>query len=272
MLSSKLVRTAAKTRLSSAAQNVARISQTQTAKLSYDSNNCASSGSSSYKHVIPEPLPALAYDYDYDYDYDCRYDSNDTSYGTNSSLTSTTAGNVTFVPATGPSVTSPNEPNYSISRRKLSGGGGPPTGGGGGSSGGGGNGKHKCPKCGMSVTFKHGDFEENTFYCATCSGWFLVKNTVEKGEPQNPALAASTYDEFKEDRVASDKQRKIVRPQIVMQHVSTCNINKEHFYYIFTVIMSAMSKHLNLDMYFLISLSWFSYMQIFDPYTKCVDT
>lgn len=219
MLSSKLVRTAAKTRLSSAAQNVARISQTQTAKLSYDSSNCASSSSSSYKHVIPEPLPALAYDYDYDYDYDCRYDSNDTSYGTNSSLTSTTAGNVTFVPATGPSVTSPNEPNYSISRRKLSGGGGPPTGGGGGSSGGGGNGKHKCPKCGMSVTFKHGDFEENTFYCATCSGWFLVKNTVEKGEPQNPALAASTYDEFKEDRVASDKQRKIVRPQIVMQHI-----------------------------------------------------
>lgn len=32
------------------------------------------------------------------------------------------------------------------------------------------------------MTFKHGDFEENTFYCATCSGWFMVQNSGEKTE------------------------------------------------------------------------------------------
>jgi hypothetical protein len=30
------------------------------------------------------------------------------------------------------------------------------------------------PKCGTHVTFRHGDFEENTFYCAACSGWFTI--------------------------------------------------------------------------------------------------
>lgn len=36
--------------------------------------------------------------------------------------------------------------------------------------------KFKCPKCGNFLAFTRTDFAENTFYCATCSGWFLVKS------------------------------------------------------------------------------------------------
>ena len=43
--------------------------------------------------------------------------------------------------------------------------------------GGGGGGRIKCPKCGQHVLFQHADFEENTFYCATCSSWFLVTSS-----------------------------------------------------------------------------------------------
>jgi hypothetical protein len=79
--------------------------------------------------------------------------------------------------------------------------------GGGGGSGGSGTGRHRCPKvrlyiiyiyihwkhdygmidththnlsplyfhqCGTFVTFRHGDFDENTLYCAACSGWFIL--------------------------------------------------------------------------------------------------
>lgn len=43
--------------------------------------------------------------------------------------------------------------------------------------GSGGGGRIKCPKCGQHVLFQHADFEENTFYCATCSSWFLVTSS-----------------------------------------------------------------------------------------------
>lgn len=49
------------------------------------------------------------------------------------------------------------------------------------SGGGGGGGRHRCPKCGTFVTFRHGDFDENAFYCASCSGWFVsnqITNTT----------------------------------------------------------------------------------------------
>jgi len=211
--------------------------------------------------AIPEPLPALAYAYDYDYesyhdDDDDDDDVNGIGHSVSSLSTSSTsssrltsmAGNVTYIKATKPTVSSPNTPNYNtninVNTRNLSGGGGgggggsggPPSGGGGG-GGRGGNGKHKCPKCGMSVTFKHGDFEENTFYCATCSGWFLVKNaatgtgsaTSEKAESQSGtgtggsgSGSGSAYDEFKEEKTGGagpGSKRTISRPQIVMQHI-----------------------------------------------------
>eukprot|EP00541_Cyclophora_tenuis_P007977 CAMPEP_0116546592 /NCGR_PEP_ID=MMETSP0397-20121206/3306_1 /TAXON_ID=216820 /ORGANISM="Cyclophora tenuis, Strain ECT3854" /LENGTH=697 /DNA_ID=CAMNT_0004071027 /DNA_START=39 /DNA_END=2133 /DNA_ORIENTATION=- len=68
-----------------------------------------------------------------------------------------------------------------------------------GSGGGGGSGRHRCPKCGTNVTFRHGDFEENTFYCATCSGWFLITtHTIEGKGPEEGSA---------------------IDPQILMQHI-----------------------------------------------------
>jgi len=65
-----------------------------------------------------------------------------------------------------------SDPQFPTSKRRSFGG----RSGGGGN--GGGTGRYRCPKCGTHVTFRHGDFEENTFYCATCSGWFLVTPTT----------------------------------------------------------------------------------------------
>lgn len=193
----------------------------------------------------------------------------------NSTTSSSSSGDVTFLKATGPSDISPNTPNYSFpaSTRKLSasrasgggpttattsnttltngsngnggggGGGGIGSGSGGGISSGGGNGgvttsngKHKCPKCGSSVTFKHNDFEENTFYCANCSGWFLVKNADKQiDQQQNNAsqnAESATSDDSNEDK-GSAKQRKIARPQILMEHVSSFT---NHTFFIYTYI------------------------------------
>jgi flagellar biosynthesis GTPase FlhF/ribosomal protein S27AE len=57
------------------------------------------------------------------------------------------------------------------------------------SKGGGGSkdGRIKCPKCGQHVLFQHADFEENTFYCATCSSWFLVAPSSDSSKLTNTA-------------------------------------------------------------------------------------
>jgi hypothetical protein len=96
----------------------------------------------------------------------------------------------------------------SISYRKAGGGGG----------GGGGTGRHRCPKCGTTVTFRC-DFEENTFYCASCSGWFVASpdtieanNVVDHGD-------GSSYEEF----LAKDGPKKTASSadsDILMRHVS----------------------------------------------------
>ena len=83
----------------------------------------------------------------------------------------------------------------------------------GGDGSGGGGGRHRCPKCGTSVTFRHGEFEENTFYCATCSGWFLITpNTIEGS---NGGLG-SQADATKVTAVET------TNPPFVMQDVSSC--------------------------------------------------
>lgn len=74
----------------------------------------------------------------------------------------------------------------SSSTRKLSGNGGS-------------GGRQKCPKCGMSVTFKHADFESNTFYCATCSNWFLVKSSEEGNTQQYSPQNKGVYGMFRDD-------------------------------------------------------------------------
>jgi len=42
--------------------------------------------------------------------------------------------------------------------------------------------RFKCPKCQSFLTFTQSDIQENTFYCATCNGWFVVRDS---GQQQN---------------------------------------------------------------------------------------
>jgi len=128
--------------------------------------------------VDPLPMPALAIAYD-DEEYDSEYTDMDVNYSPAQDMTAKYGDGGTMNTATDGVLTS------SQSFKPIKGSGGPPSSGGGGGTG---NGKHKCPKCGMSVTFQHTDFEDNTFYCATCSGWFLVKNAKE----DEGATAANT--------------------------------------------------------------------------------
>ena len=106
--------------------------------------------------------------------------------------------------------------------------GGPPNGG----SGGGGHSYQRCPKCGASVTFqdssKNKGMQNNCFYCAACSGWFLVKPTnnsssIEMDESKyllSKMAAAAAAEGNGEKIVGAPSNRKISQPQFVMQHVS----------------------------------------------------
>ncbi len=86
-----------------------------------------------------------------------------------------------------------------------------------GKSGGGGGGRYRCPKCGTDVTFKC-DFEDNTFYCASCAGWFAGRSPADAG------TRSPSYEEF----IAKDmrnKQQKAGEQEIIMRHVSNVSIN-----------------------------------------------
>lgn len=200
----------------------------------------------SHKIVDPLPMPALALAYD-DEDYDSEYTSTD--------INNSPAQYITAKYGDGGTISTTNDglvaSSQSFKAVKGGGGGGPPSGGGGGT----GNGKHKCPKCGMSVTFQHTDFEDNTFYCATCSGWFLVKNAKEdegtggvntliSANAGNRGVSSKTlgsvYGVFKDDKAPMANEKKYASspssattttsssalppspppPKIIMQHVS----------------------------------------------------
>jgi len=65
-------------------------------------------------------------------------------------------------------------------------------------------------QCGTFVTFRHGDFDENTFYCAACSGWFVINpNTTVTGKNFDD-------DEILEKRVKQQQQQD---PPVLMQHI-----------------------------------------------------
>jgi hypothetical protein len=55
------------------------------------------------------------------------------------------------------------------------------------------------------VTFRHTDFDENSYYCAACGGWFLAPPPVVAGK-----------DEFMSGNGGASKD-----PEILMQHVSS---------------------------------------------------
>ena len=175
------------------------------------------------------PVPALAIAYDYqDYDDDEDEEDSDTQnitskYGDNSTMNT---------------LSSSSSSSFS-QMRKASGGGGPPSGG--GSGGGGGDGKQKCPKCGMSATFKHSDFEESAFYCATCSGWFLVKDGSISatggvaasgggaGASSSQKNVGRVYGAFKDTTTAGSNDKKASSPKILMQHVSILSTGEHTF-------------------------------------------
>uniref|UniRef100_A0A7S2PEW0 AAA+ ATPase domain-containing protein n=1 Tax=Leptocylindrus danicus TaxID=163516 RepID=A0A7S2PEW0_9STRA len=54
-------------------------------------------------------------------------------------------------------------------------------------------GKYRCPKCGTSCAFRHNEFEENTFYCATCSGWFVVTQSSSNSNSSNGGDTSSGF-------------------------------------------------------------------------------
>ena len=158
---------------------------------------------------IQDPMPALALAYDYEYD-EPGNDSQESMISHNGSISSELKS------------LSLHCRQYSTTLGSGSGGGG---------TRGGNGGKHKCPKCGNSVTFKHTDFEENTFYCASCSGWFLVKNSGGNAEVSQPVVphghgSGGGYLEFKDATEYSGEEnggstRRLSQSQIIMQHVST---------------------------------------------------
>jgi predicted RNA-binding Zn-ribbon protein involved in translation (DUF1610 family) len=79
---------------------------------------------------------------------------------------------------------------------------------------GGGGGRHRCPKCGTTVTFRC-DFEENTFYCASCSGWFVANpNTIVSIDSKDKG-DGSVYEEF----MARNGAKRPEDPKILMRHV-----------------------------------------------------
>lgn len=91
-------------------------------------------------------------------------------------------------------------------------------------SGGGGGGRYRCPKCGTDVTFKC-DFEDNTFYCATCSGWFAgrsspIEATTQSNVRQHGRDDRGIYEEF----IAKDMRNAQHRgpgsdQEIIMRHI-----------------------------------------------------
>jgi hypothetical protein len=139
-------------------------------------------------------------------------------YGGNN-FTTTTATTTTTHSSTGHSPpSSSSSTTGSISFRKASGGSG-----GGGPNNGGGTGRHRCPKCGTTVTFRC-DFEENTFYCASCSGWFVANNDTIMQSSSNMEGDGSSYEEFLAKNGPSQKAtpgNPSTEPEILMRHVSS---------------------------------------------------
>jgi hypothetical protein len=197
--------------------------------------------------ATPEPLPAVAYDYEDPYDDETdhettlnsssepgsgRFSAQHHHHGVNSSkflhdvtsrkwsnseiLSATRAGSSSgrgqTTSTTYPPPSSVNPTTTKAAPRKYGGGGG----------------RHRCPKCGTHVTFRHGDFEENTFYCATCSGWFVANDNTIMGEGADKG-DGSPYDEFVAKKGTKNHPEE---HHIVMQDVSIiCSFGRSFFFW-----------------------------------------
>jgi len=160
-------------------------------------------------------MPAVAYD-DYEYDDSCKDDVK------NSSQNLTSSSNIYDVYAGGPSNnnnTTNNDGPLGVENDKLSNNlrfiGRSTKGSGGG--GGGGSGGHRCPKCGAHVTFQSSAssnssssnknaLQSNCFYCASCSGWFLIQPNLVDGTYRNES--SSAHSKYLLSKLGKDGLRK----------------------------------------------------------------
>lgn len=191
--------------------------------LSKNFSTFAETNNQSADATIIEPVPAVAYDYtDYCEDangsvsteriesssswpgdvenYDVTREKNTMTPSSLKEITPSSAATGRRISA--PPISRQSGDQLPTSRRSSGGGGGGNRGG---------TGRYRCPKCGTHVTFRHGDFDENTFYCATCSGWFLVTST---------SVTSSDHGNSGEDFVAqSSSIDGPKRPELIMEHM-----------------------------------------------------
>eukprot|EP00985_Skeletonema_marinoi_P011679 scaffold5559_cov193-Skeletonema_marinoi.AAC.7 len=203
-----------------------RTEQQQCAPLALLNNRHNDAPSKRMIHIQPLPMPAVAHcDFDvYDDIDDYEYgDDNDTAHlASHVDIVASAAGGNS---GRGPTMMGGNNHNNDNTTSSRFVGGGPPNGGNGG---GGGHSHHRCPKCGASVTFqdssKNKGMQNNCFYCAACSGWFLVKptnsSTMEMDESKFLlSKMAAAAEGNGEKVVGAPGNRKISQPQFVMQHM-----------------------------------------------------
>lgn len=154
---------------------------------------------------IAEPLPAVAYDFYDDHEDDHAHPvTSAVKQNPEAIVSSSAGGRITSVPPSRSGSAPASFEGRTLPSRKSGGGGG---------TDGGGSGRHRCPKCGTSVTFRHGDFEENTYYCATCSGWFLIDTN---------AMAGGSNKEYVAKNGSDGESKRLEDPQILMHHVRVC--------------------------------------------------
>lgn len=182
---------------------------------------------------IPEPLPMVAYDYE-DPPYDDETDSVET-YSSSGVTPRRRALSHDITPtdrdqgvpsfharrdlSSGPSSKFPPSLSLPESSSWIDGGKVRKFGGGGG------GGRHCCPKCGTTVTFRHGDFDENTFYCAACSGWFVANPNTIASSGDDDHNKSDAYEELMMKNGTSSTTHHHNKtspdgPEIIMQHVS----------------------------------------------------
>lgn len=163
---------------------------------------------------FPEPLVALAFAYDFEDSYSDEKssdiypgDGKIAQHTVNHDVTrfGTPIASVAGGPSgRGPSSSTPYPPPSSMTSTN-----GPTS-----LKSGGGTGRHRCPNCGTTVTFRY-DSEENSFYCATCSGLFVV-NPNKPGSNEESKADAPTYQEI----TAKTGAHCMTDPDILMRHVS----------------------------------------------------
>lgn len=164
-------------------------------------------------HIQPLPMPAVAHYHAYiadDYvDDDAVLAGMDTVNGVVAGSSVGGSGSLTPGMGGGGGVSR----SSSLVGDSVRGGGIGGKGGGGGGAGGP-TGRH-CPKCGANVTFRQhqGGVQENCYYCAKCSGWFLARpnGTPATEEAQGGGLDVGMP--------TTPSSRTISQSQFVMQQV-----------------------------------------------------